>query len=133
MRPFKDGCRADSEVQLALVAAVETTLASRDAITTSTGRADCSLRPEARFQVNPCCLLVGEHREELEGAATGDRKWPVALVTAKEVSRAKPVRKTIMLIIPEPSLLERIAAVLSPAFKIIKVAFDLRSLKTGHL
>lgn len=33
--------------------------------------------------------------------------------------------ETTMLIVPEHSLLERVAAVLSPAYKIIKVAFDL--------
>jgi len=39
-----------------------------------------------------------------------------------------------MLINPEPSFLDRIAAVLSPAFKIIKVAFDFYVFyKTGHM
>jgi hypothetical protein len=38
-----------------------------------------------------------------------------------------------MAIQPERSVLERVAAVLSPAFKIIKVAFDFYVLyKTGH-
>jgi hypothetical protein len=45
----------------------------------------------------------------------------------------EPVWITTMLNDPKRSLLERIAAVLSPAFKIIKVGFDFYVLyKTGH-
>ena len=68
MRPLKDGCCPNGEVQLASIAAVEAALASRDAILTGASRAGNSIRPKAGFKVKPCCLLVGEHLEELEGA-----------------------------------------------------------------
>jgi len=67
MRPLEDSSRAHSEVQLALIAAVETALASGNAFLSCTGRASCSIRPKAGLKVNPRRLLVGEHCEKLEG------------------------------------------------------------------
>lgn len=68
MRPFKDRRRANGEVQLALIAAVVTTLACCDALTSGTGGASCTFGPKPRFKVNPCCFLIGEHLEELQRA-----------------------------------------------------------------
>jgi hypothetical protein len=67
MRPLENRCCADSEIHFALIAAVEATLASGDALTTGASRAGCPIRPKAGLKVNPRCLLVGEHCEKLEG------------------------------------------------------------------
>ena len=53
MRPLENRCRANGEVELALVAAIESALASRDAILTGTGWAGNSIRPKAGLKVNP--------------------------------------------------------------------------------
>ena len=68
MRPLEYRARPYSEVQLARIAAIESALASRDPFLTLTSRADNAVRPEPRFEVNPCCFGIGEHLEELEGA-----------------------------------------------------------------
>jgi hypothetical protein len=67
MRPLKNGCRPNREIQLAFVAAVEPTLACRNAILTGASWAGDPLRPKAVLKVNPRCPLVGEHCEKLEG------------------------------------------------------------------
>ena len=67
MRPLKDGCRPHREIQFALVAAVEPTLASRNAILTGARWAGNPIGPKTGLKVNPCCLLVGEHCEKLKG------------------------------------------------------------------
>jgi hypothetical protein len=67
MGPLENRCCADGEIQLALIAAVEATLASRDAILTGASWAGNPIRPKAGLKVNPRCLLVGEHCEKLEG------------------------------------------------------------------
>ena len=67
MRPLENRCRADGEVQLALIAAVEAVFAGSDTFVPCTSRAGSSIRPKAGLKVNPRCLLVGEHCEKLEG------------------------------------------------------------------
>ena len=67
MRPLENGCCPNGEVQLASIAAVESTLASRDAILAGASRAGNPVRPKTGFKINPCCLLVGEHCEKLKG------------------------------------------------------------------
>lgn len=47
MRPLEDGCRADGEVQLALVAAIEAALANSDAVAGNAGWANGTLRPQS--------------------------------------------------------------------------------------
>jgi len=64
----EDGACADGEILLAGVAAVESTLAGRDALHALAGRADGPLGPQAGFQIQPRRLLVWELLEELEGA-----------------------------------------------------------------
>src|SRR5208337_2252611 len=65
---LENGPGADREVKLALIAAVEASLAGRDAILTGAGWASYAFGPEARFQVDSCCLLIGEHLEKLKCA-----------------------------------------------------------------
>ena len=67
VRPLENGSGADSEIQLAFVAAVEPVLASGETILTSAGRAGRPLGPETRFEVHSRRLCVGEHGEKLEG------------------------------------------------------------------
>lgn len=67
MRPLENRPCTDCEIQLASIAAIEATLASRDAILTGASRAGDPIRPKAGLKVKPCCLLVGEHCEKLEG------------------------------------------------------------------
>ena len=47
MRPLEDGSRSDSEIQLASVAAIETTLAFRDWISRLTSRAGTTIVPKS--------------------------------------------------------------------------------------
>lgn len=68
MRPLEDGCRPHCEVQFALIAAVVAALASGDALTAGACWARCTFGPEARFKIESCGLLVGEHLEELQRA-----------------------------------------------------------------
>jgi hypothetical protein len=68
MRPLEDGSRADCEVLLASIAAVEATLTHCDPISLRAHYACRAVRPEPRFEVNPRSLLVREHREQLESA-----------------------------------------------------------------
>lgn len=68
MRPLENRCCPHREVQFASIAAIEATLASRDAILTRASWAGNPIRPEAGLKVKPCCLLVGEHCEKLKGA-----------------------------------------------------------------
>jgi hypothetical protein len=65
VRPLEDCASADSEILLALVAAVVTASTLGDALAKSADRAAATVRPEARFKVAPCSLLVGEHGEQL--------------------------------------------------------------------
>src|SRR5208337_5226816 len=65
---LENGSSADCEVKLALIAAVKASLAGRDAILTGAGWASYAFGPEARFQVDSCCLLIGEHLEKLKCA-----------------------------------------------------------------
>ena len=67
VRPLEDRASTDRKVKLALIAAVEASLTGRDAVLTGAGWADDAFRPEARLQVEPRCLLIGEHLEELKG------------------------------------------------------------------
>ena len=68
MRPLEDRSGTDSEVQLALIAAVVAALAGRDALAGDTGRASGPIWPEACFQIDPCGFLIGEHLEQLQRA-----------------------------------------------------------------
>lgn len=67
MRPLEDGSCPHREVELALIAAVVSALASRDPLPAGACRAGCAVWPEAGFEVYPSSLLIGEHCEELEG------------------------------------------------------------------
>lgn len=67
MRPLKNRCCPNREIQFASIATVEAALASRDATLTRAGWAGDSIWPEARLKVKPCCLLVRKHCEQLNG------------------------------------------------------------------
>lgn len=68
MRPLEDRCRANGEVQLALIAAVVAAFANCDALACDARGADGAVGPKPRFQIHPCCFLIGEHLEELQRA-----------------------------------------------------------------
>jgi hypothetical protein len=68
MRPLEDRASADREIKLAFVAAMEASLARRNAILTSAGWTGNTFRPEATFEVGSGGFLVGEHLEQLKGA-----------------------------------------------------------------
>ncbi len=67
MRPLEDRPGADGEILFALVAAVEATLARRDALAEAAVRTTDAVRPQTAFEVDPRRLLVREHLEKLEG------------------------------------------------------------------
>lgn len=70
MAPLENGRRADGEVGLTGVAAVEPALARGDPLGLVTGRADGAVRPPLALHVDPRGFRVGEHLEKLE---RGDR------------------------------------------------------------
>ena len=64
MRPLEDGCCADGEVQLALIAAVEAALASRDAVAGVAGRAN-GTRPLRCSPERACVTWDPRHNQHL--------------------------------------------------------------------
>ena len=68
MGPLEDGPGADGEILLAGVAAVEAARPAGDALSAVADRANLTVRPAAALQVQPCCFLIREHLEKLEGA-----------------------------------------------------------------
>ena len=65
---LEDRASTDREVKLALIAAVEASLAWSDAVLTGTGWASDALRPETALKVGSRRLFVGKHLEQFEGA-----------------------------------------------------------------
>jgi len=68
MGTLEDCSCSHSEVQLALVAAIEAILAGGNAILAAASRTGNTVRPKSLFEVKPRSLCVGDHCEELEGA-----------------------------------------------------------------
>jgi len=68
MRTLEDGSCPHSEVQFALVAAIEAILAGRNAILAAASGAGYAVGPKPLFEVKPRSFCVGDHCEELEGA-----------------------------------------------------------------
>jgi hypothetical protein len=71
VRPLKDGCGTDGEIEFALVAAVEPALANRDALTGDAGWADRARGPKPSLKVEASGFGVRDEGEELEGANGG--------------------------------------------------------------
>ena len=75
VRPLKDRARADGEVRLAGVAAIEAALAGRDALRLVAAGANRPIRPTLAFHVDPRGLRVGEHLEQFKGGDGGLAHW----------------------------------------------------------
>jgi hypothetical protein len=86
---LEDRPGADREVNLALIAAVETSLARRDAIPTRAGRASRSLGPETAFEVCPGRLFVREHLKQFERA--NSRSTHLRLQNILRILRCIPI------------------------------------------
>ena len=73
MRPLENRCRANREIQLALVAAVEANpLASGDPLASDAGRAYRAIRPQQSLKVNPRGFLIRDECKQLKRA---DRRF----------------------------------------------------------
>jgi hypothetical protein len=68
MCALEDGPGADREVKLAFVAAVEASLAGRDAVLTGASWARNTFRPKTTLKVDAGGFFVWKHLEKLEGA-----------------------------------------------------------------
>ena len=68
MGALENRAGSHGEILLALVAAVVTILAHRDALADPADRANDASGPEARFEVDTGRFLIGEHLEKLKGA-----------------------------------------------------------------
>jgi hypothetical protein len=68
MRPLKDCASANRKVSLASVAAVEPTLAGRNAFPSRACRASHTIRPKSRFQIEPRGFRIWDQVEQLECA-----------------------------------------------------------------
>lgn len=66
--PLEDGSGSYRKVLLAGVAAVKTALSGRDPLLAFAGRTGDAVLPQARLQIGPSRLLVGEHLEEFKRA-----------------------------------------------------------------
>ncbi len=85
MRPLEDRSRADREVQLAGIAAVESALAGGDPLADFAGRADDAIHPETGLKVKTGGFLVGEHLEQLEGTDCAFAHVHIVLYSPKGV------------------------------------------------
>lgn len=68
VRPLEYRAGAHSEILFALVATVVTASPLRDALAKAAHGTLAAVRPQARFEVSPRRLLVGEHGEQLVSA-----------------------------------------------------------------
>src|SRR5208282_4165027 len=66
VRPLENGSRSDREIEVTSVAAVEAALAGCDALQALARRANRTVLPEPRFEVEPCGLSIREHLEKLK-------------------------------------------------------------------
>ena len=66
VRPLENGSRADGEIEVTGVAAVEAALACGDALQAFARRANDAVLPEPGFEVEPCGLGIREHLEKLK-------------------------------------------------------------------
>src|ERR1035441_965963 len=68
MRTLENRARANGKIQIALVAAIETILAGRNAILTTASRANNAIRPKPGFKIRPGRNLIWNQCEKFKGA-----------------------------------------------------------------
>jgi hypothetical protein len=78
VRPLENRSGSDREVLLALVAAIKSVFARRNALAKSAHGTARAVRPKASLKIGPRRLLVGKHLEKLESGdcAFGHRATP---------------------------------------------------------
>lgn len=97
MRPLKDSARPDREILFTGVAAIEATLASRDAFRAFADRTNDAIRPQAGFQVETSRYRVGNHLKQLKGgycASTHAENLP-RINRGSQVYNSQMLRKEI--------------------------------------
>lgn len=110
MRPLKYRPGANSEIQLAAVAAVEPARSLRNSSAGLALRANRAIHPESAFEISPRRWFIGEQLEELEGAdcalahalivdnsLTGVKYFVLPVFSSKGVKYIIPFQKGRML------------------------------------